>query len=144
MDWTVAIGLDEQGRVCSYDRFQASWEETCARLSRLVGYTPAIVDSTGVGDPIVERLQRDLPNVEGFHFSSSSKQKLMEGLAIAIQTNAISYPDNEIVNELDVFTYEYSRTGVKYTAPDGFHDFCVMALGLAVHGIGATAGLGVW
>lgn len=144
VDWTVAIGLDEQGSVCSYDRFQASWEETCVRLARLVGYTPAIVDSTGVGDPIVERLQRDLPNVEGFHFSSSSKQKLMEGLAIAIQTNAISYPDNEIVNELDVFTYEYSRTGVKYTAPDGLHDDCVMALGLAVHGIGARAGLGVW
>ena len=144
VDWTVAIGLDEQGRVCSYDRFQASWEETCVRLARLVGYTPAIVDSTGVGDPIVERLQKDLPNVEGFNFSSSSKQKLMEGLAIAIQTNAISYPDNEIVNELDVFTYEYSRTGVKYTAPDGLHDDCVMALGLAVHGITNRAGIGVW
>lgn len=144
VDWTVAIGLDSRGETCRYDRFQMPWEETCLRLSRLVGYTPAIVDSTGVGDPIVERLQRDLPNVEGFNFSSSSKQKLMEGLAMAIQTNAISYPDNEIVNELDVFTYEYSRTGVKYTAPAGLHDDCVMALGLAVHGMSNSAGQGIW
>ena len=97
-----------------------------------------------MGDPIVERLQRDLPNIQGFNFSSSSKQKLMEGLSLAIQTEAIHYPDGEIVNELDAFAYEYTRTGVKYSAPDGLHDDCVMALALAVHGQRNVAGDGVW
>lgn len=144
VDWTVAIGLDEDGSVCSFERFQSPWEETCFRLEQLIGFTSAVVDSTGVGDPVVERLQRSLPNVEGFNFSSSSKQKLMEGLAIAIQTKQIEYPEGDITNELLAFGYEYTRTGVRYTAPDGLHDDCVMALGLAVHAQGNVAGAGVW
>ena len=144
VDYTVAIGLDEDGVVSSFARFQAPWEETVRQLSQHIGFLPAVVDSTGVGDPIVERLQRDLPNVEGFHFSSPSKQKLMEGLALAIQTEDIRYPDGEIVNELDAFAYEYTRTGVRYSAPDGLHDDCVMALALAVHARGNSAREGVW
>ena len=144
VDYTVSIGLDAEGRVAFFDRFQEPWEETCRRLATRIGYTPALVDSTGVGDPIVERLQRELPNVMGFNFSSSSKQKLMEGLALAIQTQDIYYPDGPIVTELDAFSYEYTRTGVRYSAPGGLHDDCVMALGLAVHARTNVAGVGVW
>jgi len=144
VDYTVSIGLDAEGRVASFDRFQEPWEETCRRLATSIGYTPALVDSTGVGDPIVERLQRELPNVMGFNFSSSSKQKLMEGLALAIQTQDIYYPDGPIVTELEAFSYEYTRTGVRYSAPGGLHDDCVMALGLAVHARTNVAGVGVW
>ena len=144
VDWTVVIGLDETGAVCRFDRYQLPWEETVRRLAQEIGLTPAIVDSTGVGDPIVERLQRELSNVEGYHFSSSSKQKLMEGLAVAIQSSEIRYPQGVIVSELDIFTYEYTRTGVRYSAPDGMHDDCVMALALAVYGRTGAAGVGVW
>ena len=144
VDYTVAVGLDIDGRVSEFERFQAPWEETCRRLASRIGFSSALVDSTGVGDPIVERLQRDLPNVSGFHFSSSSKQKLMEGLALAIQTQSVSYPDGPIVSELDAFSYEYTRTGVRYSAPAGLHDDCVMALALAVHAQTNVAGEGVW
>ena len=144
VDYTVSIGLDVEGRVAFFDRFQEPWEETCRRLATSIGYTPALVDSTGVGDPIVERLQRELPNVMGFNFSSSSKQKLMEGLALAIQTQDIYYPEGPIVTELEAFSYEYTRTGVRYSAPGGLHDDCVMALGLAVHARTNVAGVGVW
>lgn len=144
VDWTVVIGLDDGGSVCRLDRYQWPWEETVRRLSNEIGLIPAVVDSTGVGDPIVERLQRELSNVEGYHFSSSSKQKLMEGLAVAIQTNEIQYPQGVIVSELDAFAYEYTRTGVRYSAPDGIHDDCVMALALAVYGRTGAAGVGVW
>ena len=144
VDYTVSIGLDVEGRVAFFDRFQEPWEETCRRLANSIGYTPALVDSTGVGDPIVERLQRELPNVMGFNFSSSSKQKLMEGLALAIQTQDIYYPDGPIVTELEAFSYEYTRTGVRYSAPGGLHDDCVMALGLAVHARTNVAGQGIW
>ena len=144
VDYTVSIGLDVEGRVAFFDRFQEPWEETCRRLANSIGYTPALVDSTGVGDPIVERLQRELPNVMGFNFSSSSKQKLMEGLALAIQTQDIYYPEGPIVTELEAFSYEYTRTGVRYSAPGGLHDDCVMALGLAVHARTNVAGIGVW
>ena len=36
--------------------------------------------------------------------------------------------------ELEAFGYEYSASGVKYSAPEGLHDDCVMALALAVFG----------
>ena len=144
VDWTVVVGLDDTGAVCRFDRYQWPWEETVKRLTQEIGGTSAIVDSTGVGDPIVERLQRELSNVEGYHFSSPSKQHLMEGLAMAIQTGEIRYPQGVIVSELDAFAYEYTRTGVRYSAPDGMHDDCVMALALAVYGRTGAAGVRVW
>ena len=144
VDWTVVIGLDDSGAVCRFNRYQLPWEETVRRLTQEIGLAPAFVDSTGVGDPIVERLQRDLPNVEGYHFSSTSKQRLMEGLAVAIQSDELTYPSGAIVAELDAFMFEYTRTGVRYSAPEGVHDDCVMALGLAVYGRTGAAGVGVW
>jgi hypothetical protein len=56
----------------------------------------------------------------------------MEGLAVAIQQREITFPEGPITNELNAFEYEYTRTGVRYSAPEGMHDDCVMALALAV------------
>ena len=56
----------------------------------------------------------------------------MEGLAVAIQQGQITFPAGPIADELESFEYEYTRTGVKYSAPDGLHDDCVIALALAV------------
>jgi hypothetical protein len=133
-DWSVGVALDVDGRCCRFERFQAPWSETMARVARLTGRTPALADSTGVGDPIVEMLARQLgPRFEGYHFHQASKQKLMEGLAVAIQSRTVSYPAGVIPGELGVFEYQYSRTGgVSYSAPEGFYDDCVCALALAV------------
>ncbi len=133
-DWTVCIGLDNDGAVCSFDRWQAPWRDTTRRLESMVGSTVAIADSTGVGDPIVEQLQASLPNVTGYKFTRQSKQQLMEGLAYSIQNGEVRFPDGVIRNELEVFTYEYSASGVKYTAPEGLHDDCVCSLALALYG----------
>lgn len=130
-DWTVVIGLDRGMRVCGFERWQAPWRETKARIAAIVDKTPALVDSTGVGDPVVEDLQSVLPFVEGFKFSSSSKQRLMESLVVEIQQRRIGFPDGIIRAELDTFEYEVVRTGTRYTAPAGFHDDAVMALALA-------------
>ena len=133
VDWTVLIGLDAKGGVCRFERFQKPWQETIAYIKKVVGtWTPALVDSTGVGDPILEALQRDSGNFEGYKFTSPSKQMLMEGLAVAIQERKTKYPDGIIRNELDTYEYEYTRTGVRYTAPVGLHDDCVCSLALAV------------
>jgi len=36
-----------------------------------------------------------------------------------------------IVRELEAFEYVYTRTGVRYSAPEGLHDDCVCSLALA-------------
>jgi phage FluMu gp28-like protein len=132
-DWTVALGLNSAGMVCRFERWQTPWEETLRRILTTVGTTPTAVDSTGVGDPILERLQREGGrHYEGYQFTAPSKQKLMEGLAVAIQQAEVRFPDGPIVNELEAFEYVYTRSGVHYSAPEGLHDDCVCALALAV------------
>ena len=132
-DWTVITGLDAGGNVCGFERWQKrSWGETTDMLVKIIGFTPALADSTGVGDPIVERLMAKCQRVQGYMFSPGSKQKLMEGLALAIQSRKVFFPKGPITAELENFEFEYTRTGVRYSAPAGFHDDCVMSLALAV------------
>ena len=130
VDFTVIVGLDNGGNVAYFDRFQMDWHNTKANIKRLP-IAPILVDSTGVGDPILEDLIREGVNIEGLKFTSQSKQQLMEGLAQAIQQNKIGYPDGVIVDELDIFEYQFTANGVRYSAPSGFHDDCVVALALA-------------
>lgn len=129
-DFTVIIGLDTNGQVCYFERFQKDWRQTINAIQALPT-VPAKIDSTGVGDPIVEELQRMRAGVQAFKFSAISKQQIMEGLASAIQQRKISFPDGYIKDELDNFEYEFTRTGVRYSAPSGLHDDCVCALALA-------------
>lgn len=133
VDWTVGIALDQEGRVCKIERFQMPWDETMSRIKLVTGRTPALIDSTGVGDPILELLQKTTgSSFEGYTFSAPSKQKLMEGLAVAIQQKTITFPPGAIRQELENFEFQYTRTGVRYSAPEGFHDDCVCSLALAV------------
>jgi hypothetical protein len=140
-DFTVIIGLDLNGIVCYYERFQRDWSTTKQTILKLPK-KPIVIDSTGVGDPIFEDLQREGLQIQGLKFTQGSKQQLMVGLQTAIHTQKIGYPDGEIVRELEVFEYQYSATGVKYSAPSGFHDDCVMALALAWHNMNFKAGSG--
>jgi hypothetical protein len=140
-DFTVIIGLDLNGIVCYYERFQRDWSTTKQTILKLPK-KPIVIDSTGVGDPIFEDLQREGLQIQGLKFTQGSKQQLMIGLQTAIHTQKIGYPDGEIVRELEVFEYQYSATGVKYSAPSGFHDDCVMALALAWHNMNFKAGSG--
>jgi hypothetical protein len=129
-DWTVIVGLDMFGVVCYFDRFRKDWAQTTETIKKLPD-VPMCIDSTGVGDPIVEDLQRHFQYVDAVKFTQMSKQQLMEGLAWGIQNSALGYPDGIIKDELEVFEFFYSPSGVKYSAPTGFHDDSVCALALA-------------
>jgi hypothetical protein len=135
-DYLVVIGLDEDGAVCVFRRWtHKPWRESIREIHQIVGEdVPALVDSTGIGDPVLEDLQHGHGNFEGYHFTATSKQKLMEGLAVSIQGHEISYPEGRIPIELEAFEYELTRTGVRYAiAEDAVdnHDDCVCALALA-------------
>ncbi len=143
-DWNVGINLDRAGAVTNFERFQMPWEEAIVRIRKFHGSIPTMVDSTGAGDPVLDRIQRMGSGLfEPFVFTSRSKQMLMEGLAVAISQRKLSFPDGPIVSELESFEYEYvgkdnSFTGVRYSAPSGMHDDCVCALALAAYKHGQT------
>ena len=132
-DYFVCIGIDDNGGVAAFHRWRGvPWRQSIKRVWAIVGEdTPALVDSTGVGDPVLEELQYEHGNFIGFTFSATSKQKLMEGLAISIQSHELTFPEGFIRQELMAFEYEFTRTGVRYSAPSGQNDDCVAALALA-------------
>jgi hypothetical protein len=133
-DWTVGIGLDAYGQVSRFERWQGKpWGETARLVSQHTQKTPSVGDSTGLGDVVLDSIQRLHTPMGSYVFTPKSKQELMQRLAVAIQTKAIRFPDGVIASELETFSYEYTAHGVRYTAPDGLHDDCVMALALAVY-----------
>jgi hypothetical protein len=132
-DYLVVIGLDEDGSVCRFERWRGvPWRESIIRIHGIVGEDiRALVDSTGVGDPVLEELQVGYGNFIGYNFTLLSKQRLMEGLAVSIQSHETRFPPGPIVDELNLFEYEYTRTGVRYSATEGYNDDCVCSLALA-------------
>jgi len=132
-DYFVVIGLNEQGGVAAFHRWRGiPWPKAIASVRAIVGEdAPALVDSTGLGDPVLASFQIERGNFYGYNFTPSSKQKLMEGLSVSIQSHEIKFPKGHISTELEYFEYEEKANGVRYSAPEGQHDDCVVALSLA-------------
>jgi hypothetical protein len=135
-DWTVGVALDRNYRVVALERWQRPWKECKEDVTRITNAVPAWGDSTGVGDAIVEDLQRGGCPIIGVPFSRPMKQQLMERLRAALQQKKLKIPEGPITQELESFEYKYRADGglISYSAPDGLHDDCVMALALAVYG----------
>lgn len=131
-DWTVVIGLDGSGDVCRLMRVQKqSWESIENQICQFVGDAPAFFDEAGIGDPIVERLQRRCPRLEGFN-TATKKRQLIESLIVDVQQRKVGFPDGPVRMELEAYEYQPTATGrVGYGAPEGMHDDCVTALALA-------------
>jgi hypothetical protein len=132
VDWTVVCGLNREGRVSTLERWQSTWRLTTQRIVGIVKDVVTLVDSTGVGDPVLEELQIASSRIEGLKFTATSKQQIMEGLAVAIQRQEIAFPEGWLTQELESFEYTYYAGGVRYSAPEGLHDDGVCALALAV------------
>jgi phage FluMu gp28-like protein len=137
VDFTVICILDAQGRQVYHARFnQLDWGyqkkfiiEACRRYDARV-----LIDSTGVGDAIYDDLRTSGLRIEGLVFTPASKKRIVESLMLAFENRSIAiFADNPIQeDELKLFSYDISSSGnVHYSAPDGYHDDCVMALALA-------------
>lgn len=137
IDYTVIIGLDKNGFVCHFERFKDDWPIIQERVINAVGGAFARIDDTGVGKSAVEEIKSTYkcPNLKGFTFSAKgryTKQDLMQELGMALASKKLRYPKGSMIhNELDTFEYEHTHWGIKYSAPSGLHDDCVMALALA-------------
>jgi len=142
-DFTVMCVLKRSSRVLvAFERFsQLDWEFQVAKVQAASKrYNGAVVwlDSTGLGDPIYDRLRSLGAPVKGYKFTQESKRKLVENLSLAISQGDIRYPDiPELVNELGIYAAkQLPGGGVSYGAPGGYHDDCVVSLALATWGLG--------
>jgi hypothetical protein len=134
-DFTVLCVLDGAGRQVYHERFnQISWErqlQAIVRTAEAYG-APVLLDSTGVGDPIFEALSRQIA-VQGYQFTSASKEALIDALALSIEQGELRLMDlPEQTAELMAYQYELTPSRrVRMNAPEGMHDDCVIALALA-------------
>jgi hypothetical protein len=132
-DYTVVIGLDANGWITHFERFQSPWSVTMTTIQNLPANTLKVVDSTGVGDVIFEQLQQTTQNIRGFKFNSQSKPAIINQLINDVQKGQVKFNDMT-AQELNVFEANRTTTGyIKYEAQKGFHDDCVMALAIANH-----------
>jgi hypothetical protein len=148
VDWSVIFVMDiDTKEVVAFDRFnQIDWDTQVSRVAEMAvryNWAEIIYDGTGIGEP----LQRDLRKyteekygrtlqITPFKFTSQSKMQLIQLLAVKIEQQGIIYPEIDVlINELQAFTYTLMPSGyIKYEAPPGSHDDCVMALALATWG----------
>jgi Terminase large subunit, T4likevirus-type, N-terminal/Terminase RNaseH-like domain len=137
-DFSVLTVMDrERKHVVYFERFnKIDWAVQYARIIDVAKRynAVAVMDSTGIGDPIVETIKSAGVRVEPYKIGgSTAKQQLIEKLRVSIENGRISFPNVPVmVRELENYEYEISETGiVKYSAPEGFHDDCVISLALA-------------
>jgi len=157
VDYTVLSVLNKRTKNFDYverleNENRTSWNyqvEKIKAVSKKYNNALTILDSTGVGDPIVENLQREGVNVyhhqkpesddstPGIKFSSVNKENLVEKLKVAIELKLITYPNIKfLVDELREFICETTSAGRhRYSAPQNKHDDAVISVALAVWGI---------
>ncbi len=123
-----------------HDRFnQISWERQIGsivaadRTLRPTWY----VDTTGIGDPIYERLLNAGLYCLPYGMTNPSKVRLIDNLAMMMEQGRIRLQDiPEQEAELIAFQYELTPArNVRMGAPEGMHDDCVIALALSAWGM---------
>jgi hypothetical protein len=148
VDYYVNVALRLNGEVVGFDRFnkidypfaRKRTVEFCKRLNSFL-----LIDSTGVGEPVHDELKREYPQVQGYKLTNPTKKALIENLSIMLDNGEIWFPGNldrkefspelqMLKSELESFAYDLSPSGlIRYGAPEGLHDDCVIALALAAY-----------
>jgi hypothetical protein len=141
-DYTVICILDaETHQLVTIDRFnRVGWELQRGRLKALCErWQPGTIwaEENSIGSVNIEALQAEGLPVRSFKMTATSKQPLIEALALAIERGEIALlPDETLLSEL--MAYEMQRIpggGFRFSNPPGLHDDCVISLALAWHGV---------
>lgn len=137
-DWTVitpyCLNDMTAGKQIRFN--QVDWNLQKARIqaeSTRYNRAKIMIDSTGIGDPITEDLQKIGLNVKPFKFTENSRDQLLDNLAIRLEQDLIKIPNEETLkDELKSFQNILTKTNkIKKQVPDGLHDDTVMSLALA-------------
>jgi hypothetical protein len=99
-----------------------------------------IVDSTGGAtggrvehDSYVQFYRQHIPDIREFHWNRTTKQRIIQNLALEIEQHKISVPPvfKDVLDELHAYEYELRSGYYDYHAQSGHHDDHVAALAMA-------------
>lgn len=137
-DFTVLSVIDVGYRaLVKIDRFnQIDYTVQTDRLRALCErFRPAaaVVERNSIGEPLIEMLLRQGLPIVPFNTTNASKAAIIDGLALAFERQSIQIVDDPVLlAELQAYEMERLPSGLlRYSAPDGLHDDCVMSLALA-------------
>jgi phage terminase large subunit-like protein len=144
-DFTVITVLDLTDKSLVYfDRFnQIDYVLQAGRLKALAGRfkpTTVVAESNSIGDPVIEQLRRDGLPVTAFNTTSATKTAAIDALALAFEQGSIRILNDPIlIGELQAYEMERLPSGqLRYNAPAGMHDDCVMSLAIGWTGVTNT------
>lgn len=145
-DYTVVTIIDQyNNNVVYFNRFKQIdypfQKQRIEAAARRYNNARIIIDSTVVGEPIKEDLERQGLFIDDFKFTNKSKKELIEKLSIYIEQKQVWIPPEEVLlDEIKSFGYHLTDSGnVIYKAPEGLHDDAVFSLALAVWGLTGKA-----
>jgi len=142
-DYTVFAVLNlDTGRIVHLWRMQGDYSVQLPRLKALAEAcrAQAVIIESNIEQMFTEQARKlDLP-VLSFNTNASTKQPLIERLALAFEQETISIPDDmTLTSELMAYESERRADGrMSYSAPEGQHDDTVMAVALAWYGKRST------
>jgi hypothetical protein len=137
-DYTVITPIDMTTfKVCPQDSFNKidyTLQKTKIEAAYYRYDRPRVVmDSTGVGNPVVDDLTNKGINIAPFTFTYNSRNELLINLQILLEQNKIKIPDDpELLAELESAFFDVTPQGrTKIVVPDDKHDDRLMSLALA-------------
>lgn len=98
--------------------------------------TQIIAEQNSIGIPLIEQMQRDDLPVQPFVTTNSTKAAAIDALSLAFERGDLAILSDPVqMAELLAYDAERLPSGLmRYGAPPGSHDDCVMSLALAWHG----------
>src|SRR3990167_550233 len=133
----ISIGCRDCRTEIAIDRFnQVDYLFQVGRVKAICekwGVQSLLVDSTGVGSPVLEQLQNDGLPAAGFLFTATSKPPLIENMTLALERTEWQFIEDRVwTMELEAYERTVSPTTGRstYSAPDGGHDDTVMSRSL--------------
>ncbi len=132
VDFSVAIGLDDEGLMSYYSEWQGDWNVTKARITELPRSAPKNLDTSGVGQVLYDDLKLTIPNLHSFKFTAQTKPQLIRELITAVEQGKVKY-NQEVADQMLNFEYFIQSNGhTKYESVTG-HDDRVISLALCWH-----------
>lgn len=92
-----------------------------------------IPELNSIGEPNIEELKRSGFKVHPFHTTNTSKAEAVDALSLAFERGDLKIiKDTVLISELLAYEAERLPSGLlRYSAPAGMHDDCVMSLMMA-------------
>lgn len=147
-DYTVVTVIDvESHEVVKLARFNEidypSQLENIRQLYKLFMPRCIVAECNTLGEPLCDQLLVDGLPINKFFTSNASKREIIEALQVAFEQQYIKIPEDPIlIAELEEFECETTAFGnVRYEAPEGSHDDCVMSLALAYNEVRYDLGI---